>query len=105
MAEEENVVAVKEEQKTGDPVSDWPLTQSAREAVVTNIFKNLATPSILTRRYGYTSEDKAALTARDIEEQAFVAAGGVSSGLTDGTEILQFYSQLISEKMLEFVKK
>ncbi|KAI3930927.1 hypothetical protein MKW92_005939 [Papaver armeniacum] len=103
MAEEENVDAVKEEQKTGDPVSDWPLTQSAREAVVTNIFKNLATPSILTRRYGYTSEDKAALTARDIEEQAFVAAGGVN--LTDGTEILRFYSMLISEKMLEFVKK
>ncbi|KAI3896429.1 hypothetical protein MKX03_008591 [Papaver bracteatum] len=105
MAEEENVVAVKEEQKIGIPVSDWPLTQSAREAVVTNIFKNLTIPSILTRRYGYTNDDKAALTARDIKEQAFAAASGVNSGLTDGTEILLLYSKLISEKMLEFVKQ
>ncbi|RZC86340.1 hypothetical protein C5167_007527 [Papaver somniferum] len=103
MAEKENVVEVKEEQKVGVPVSDWPLTQSAREAVVTNIIKNLSTPSILTRRYGYTNEEKAALTAHDIEQQAFAAASG--AGLTNGTEILRFYSELISEKMLESVNQ
>lgn len=42
--------------------------------------------------------------ARQIEEEAFAAAGGSASAEDDGIEILQAYSKEISKRMLDTVK-
>ncbi|RZC45158.1 hypothetical protein C5167_038119 [Papaver somniferum] len=111
MAEEENGVAVKEDQeeqkvveeseekpptksqedeinkkfqKMGISFSIWPPTQRTRDAVINRLIETLSKPSILSKRYGSLNPDEAASTARVIEEQAFVAASSTSSSVSGG---------------------
>ncbi|MCL7046500.1 hypothetical protein MKW94_000835 [Papaver nudicaule] len=111
MAEEENGVAVKEEQqeqkvkeeseekqpkssqedeinkkfqKMGISFSIWPPTQRTRDAVINRLIETLSKESILSKRYGSMNPDEAASTARVIEEQAFVAASSTSSSSVSG---------------------
>ncbi|OIW15635.1 hypothetical protein TanjilG_08211 [Lupinus angustifolius] len=82
--------------------SIWPPTQRTRDAVINRLIETLSTPSVLSKRYGTLSSDEASAAARQIEDEAFAAAG--TSTDEDGVEILQAYSKEISKRMLDTVK-
>lgn len=84
--------------------SIWPPTQRTRDAVINRLIETLSTPSVLSKRYGTLSSDEASAAARQIEEEAFAAAGASASADEDGIEILQTYSKEISKRMLDTVK-
>ncbi|XP_061343284.1 MFP1 attachment factor 1-like [Gastrolobium bilobum] len=84
--------------------SIWPPTQQTRDAVINHIIETLTTPSVLSKRYGTVSPDEASAAARQIEDEAFAAAGVSASAGDDGIEILQVYSTEISKRMLDTVK-
>ncbi|CAL0322486.1 unnamed protein product [Lupinus luteus] len=84
--------------------SVWPPTQRTRDAVINRLIETLSTPSILSKRYGTLTSDEASAAARQIEEEAFVAAGASVSADEDGIEILQAYSKEISKRMIDTVK-
>lgn len=84
--------------------SIWPPTQRTRDAVINRLIETLSTPSVLSKRYGTLSSDEASAAARQIEEEAFAAAGASASTDEDGIEILQTYSKEISKRMLDTVK-
>lgn len=56
------------------------------------------------KRANNFSADEASAAARQIEDEAFAAAGGSTAADTDGIEILQVYSKEISKRMLDSVK-
>ncbi|CAL0323804.1 unnamed protein product [Lupinus luteus] len=82
--------------------SIWPPTQRTRDAVINRLIETLSTPSVLSKRYGTLSSDEASAAARQIENEAFAAAGASTD--EDGVEILQAYSKEISKRMLDTVK-
>ncbi|CAN4092641.1 unnamed protein product [Withania somnifera] len=84
--------------------SIWPPTQRTRDAVINRLIETLSTPSILSKRYGTLPQDEASDTARRIEEEAFAAAGSMTTSNDDGIEILQVYSKEISKRMIDTVK-
>ncbi|KAK7310824.1 hypothetical protein RJT34_08576 [Clitoria ternatea] len=89
----------------GISFSIWPPTQRTRDAVINRLIETLSTPSVLSKRYGTLSPDEASAAARQIEDEAFTAASGGSTGSdNDGIEILQVYSKEISKRMLDTVK-
>ncbi|XP_027333351.1 MFP1 attachment factor 1-like [Abrus precatorius] len=84
--------------------SIWPPTQRTRDAVINRLIETLSNTSILSKRYGTLSSDEASAAARQIEDEAFSAAGVSSSSSADGIEILQVYSKEISKRMLDTFK-
>lgn len=84
--------------------SIWPPTQRTRDAVINRLIETLSSPSVLSKRYGTMSPDDASVAARQIEDEAFSAAGNSSSADDDGIQILQVYSKEISKRMLDTVK-
>ena len=88
----------------GISFSIWPPTQRTRDAVVNRLIETLSTPSVLSKRYGTMSPEEALAAARQIEDEAFSAAGGADASDDDGIEILQVYSKEISKRMLDTVK-
>ncbi|XP_028772599.1 MFP1 attachment factor 1-like [Neltuma alba] len=96
--------AAKPDRPGGISFSIWPPTQRTRDAVVNRLIETLSTPSVLSKRYGTMLPDEASSVARQIEEEAFTAAGGSASAEDDGIEILQVYSKEISKRMLDTVK-
>lgn len=82
----------------------WPPTQRTRDAVINRLIETLSTPSVLSKRYGTVPTDEASVAARQIEDEAFSAAGGSAASDGDGIEILQVYSKEISKRMLDTVK-
>ncbi|KAK4274646.1 hypothetical protein QN277_017840 [Acacia crassicarpa] len=96
--------ATKLDKPGGISFSIWPPTQRTRDAVINRLIETLSTPSVLSKRYGTMHSDEASSVARQIEEEAFAAAGGSASAEDDGIEILQAYSKEISKRMLDTVK-
>ncbi|XP_027356183.1 MFP1 attachment factor 1-like [Abrus precatorius] len=88
----------------GISFSIWPPTQRTRDAVINRLIETLSTPSVLSKRYGTMPPDEASAAARQIEDEAFSAAGGSAASDNDGIEILQVYSKEISKRMLDTVK-
>lgn len=84
--------------------SIWPPTQRTRDAVINRLIESLSTPSILSKRYGTIPQDEASYIARQIEVDAFAAAGSTATDTDDGIEILQVYSKEISKRMIDTVK-
>ncbi|KAK7291077.1 hypothetical protein RIF29_05954 [Crotalaria pallida] len=82
----------------------WPPSQRTRDAVINRLIATLSTPSVLSKRYGTLSSDEAADVARQIEDEAFVAAAAADEKDQDGVEILHAYSKEISKRMLDTVK-
>ncbi|XP_050214429.1 MFP1 attachment factor 1-like [Mercurialis annua] len=90
---------------SGISLSIWPPTQRTRDAVITRLIETLASPSILTKRYGTLPLDEAETAARQLEDEAFGVANTATSSDDDGLEILQVYSKEISRRMLDTVKE
>ncbi|XP_061371350.1 MFP1 attachment factor 1-like [Gastrolobium bilobum] len=88
----------------GFSFSIWPPTQRTRDAVIHRLIETLSTPSVLSKRYGIMAPDEASAAARQIEDEAFSAAGLSFASDNDGIEILQVYSKEISKRMLDTVK-
>ncbi|XP_019156463.1 PREDICTED: MFP1 attachment factor 1-like [Ipomoea nil] len=84
--------------------SIWPPTQKTRDAVINRLIETLASPSILSKRYGTISQEEASEVAKQIEEEAYNFAAASASADDDGIEILQLYSKEISKRMLDTVK-
>ncbi|QCD99008.1 MFP1 attachment factor 1-like [Vigna unguiculata] len=82
----------------------WPPTDRTRDAIVNRLIETLTTPSVLSKRYGTLSSDEASAAARQIEGDAFSAAGASVATSADGIETLQLYSKEISKRMLDAVK-
>ncbi|KAL9667147.1 hypothetical protein QQ045_001496 [Rhodiola kirilowii] len=85
--------------------SIWPPSERTRKAIVSRLIENLTTQSPMSKRYGTLSDEEAAVTAKQVEEESFEVAGGDKAvDADDGIEVLQVYSKEISKRMLEILK-
>lgn len=84
----------------------WPPSQSTRLMLVERMTKNLATPSILSRKYGLLGKDEAEEHAKKIEELAYASANQhfEKEPDGDGSSAVQLYAKESSKLMLEVVK-
>ncbi|KAJ1400383.1 WPP domain [Sesbania bispinosa] len=106
-SEQDTAPSTQEEPKLGPggiSFTIWPPTQRTRDAVISRLIETLSTPSVLSKRYGTLPSDEASAAARQIEDEAFAAAGGSSATDSDDIKILQVYSKEISKRMLDTVK-
>ncbi|KAI3787755.1 hypothetical protein L2E82_00146 [Cichorium intybus] len=85
----------------------WPPSQITRQVLVDRIVKNLATPSILSRKYGLLSKEEAEEDAKLIESAAFVAANQHfdKEPESDGGSAVQLYAKESSKLMVEVIKR
>ncbi|KAL4588173.1 hypothetical protein LXL04_001054 [Taraxacum kok-saghyz] len=85
----------------------WPPSQITRQVLVDRIVKNLASPSILSRKYGLLSKEEAEEDAKLIESAAFVAASQYfdKDPDNDGGSAVQLYAKESSKLMVEVIKK
>lgn len=85
----------------------WPPSQITRQVLVDRIVKNLATPSILSRKYGLLSKEDAEEDAKLIESAAFVAASQHfdKDPDSDGGSAVQLYAKESSKLMVQVIKR
>ncbi|KAI4340216.1 hypothetical protein MLD38_025076 [Melastoma candidum] len=85
----------------------WPPSQSTRIMLVERMTKNLATPSVLSRKYGLLTREEAEEDARHIEESAFITANQHHEKEPDGdgSSAVQVYAKESSKLMLEVIRR
>lgn len=85
----------------------WPPSQSTRLYLVERMTKNLRSPSIFTRKYGFLSLEDAEMEAKRIEESAFHAANQhfKMQSNSDGSSAVQFYAKRSSKLMMEVLNR
>ncbi|CAK9155627.1 unnamed protein product [Ilex paraguariensis] len=59
--------------------SIWPPSQRTHNAVINRLIETLSTQSVLSKRYDTLSHEEASKATKNIEEEAFAAAGALAS--------------------------